>query len=139
MRSLAVSIGLPASPLSALTWSAVTSPALFPKLERTYVRTEAISASVIATFGGITELYFFPFTMISPVSPRSWMRMRFSAGPLTHSDSARGGNTLGMPAPLAWWQAKHLDWYSVAEPNVGIIEAAIIAPVASSLFIVYRL
>ena len=107
MRSFAASIGLPTSLRCFLTICAVMGSALLPKLLRTYVRTEAISSSVMAALGGIAELYLAPLTVISPMRPRSWMRMRFSAGPFTHSDFASGGNTLGMPAPSAWWHAKH--------------------------------
>ncbi len=107
MRSFTVSIGLPASPRNFLTMSGVIADALFPKLLRMYVRTSAISLSVMAAFGGMAEEYFLPATVMGPVSPRSWMRMRFSAGPLTHSDFAIGGNAFGMPAPVAWWHAAH--------------------------------
>ena len=90
-----------------LTVSGVTAGALLPMFERTYVRTSAISWSVMAAFAGIMLLYVLPLTVMGPMSPRSWILTRFSAGPFTHSDSASGGKTLGMPAPVAPWQATH--------------------------------
>lgn len=110
MRSFTVSMAvLPASfARIVLTVSAVIAGALLPKFERTYVRTSAISWSVMVAFGGMALLNAFPLTVMGPLSPRSWILTRFSAGPLTHSDPATGGNTLGMPSPVGPWHAMHL-------------------------------
>ena len=71
----------------------------------------------MAAFAGIIVLYSLPFTVMGPVSPRSWILTKFSSGPLTHSDPASGGNT-AIPSPACPWHMVHLVLKS-ASPGCG--------------------
>src|SRR5690348_14719141 len=48
-----------------------------------------------------------PLTTISPCRPLMTVLMALFLSALRKSELASGGNTLGIPRPVGWWQAAH--------------------------------
>src|SRR5690349_917257 len=65
---------------------------------------------------GMAPLKGAPLTVSGPVTPFRTMAATMEGGLFAHSDPAKGGNTPGRPAPLAWWQGAQID-ANAAEPS----------------------
>src|SRR5689334_24826006 len=71
----------------------------------------AISSFDSWLIGGMTELKSLPLTVTLPLRPFSTMPIARSLSFARQSDFASGGNTLGRPSPLGWWQTEQVPLY----------------------------
>src|SRR5690606_21890707 len=112
--------------------SVVMADALFPQLERAYVRTAAICSSEnVSPQACITLLYDCPFTVIGPCNPCKTIRIGTSGLFTNHSEPASGGQDPGIPCPFCWWQAAQVLYtsapFTFAPPGAAGLAAAMVS------------